>query len=660
MNETSSAPEWLHIGGLQATIAFALYLALSIYFYAFGVILHPSQAYIGQNMDPTFYMWSFVWWPHALLQHLNPFLPTVICAPVGFNLTWAASCPGPSLLLYPITRLFGPVVAYNLVCLSAPAIAAWTAFVLCRYVTRQFLPSLLGGYIFGFSSYMSGHMLGHLNLFLIFPVPLALLLLLFRLDRRLNGSAFVALLALVLTFEFLTSTEVFATASLFGALAISLALLLAPSEYRTKITSLLPEIICAYAVTAIVLIPYLYYVFVRREPPRFNSASEFSSDLLNFFLPTELTWIGHVHFAPVVSHFRGNISENGAYLGAPLMLVILLFAKSHWREPLTDFLLASLVVVALASLGPTMHIAGEATIPLPWSVVSHLPLIDQALPARFVMYLFLIAGVLAALYTSDPCRSAAVRLILGILCFLFLMPNVTYFRIPQVGVTSADTPAFFSSGIYKRYISPAETVLVLPYGYTGASMLWQAQAGMGFRMAEGYVGPTPQEFLGWPILGDLYSGHAGSQFYRQLPMFLEAHQVKAIIVDLHHQGDWPQWLKVLGVSPIEVGGVLFYPVPEDAAMKRNFSGYHEERYHGELALQLERRGDLKAAEREYEELVRLQPDKALYHYYLYLVEKRLGRINRANEEYVKSLPPSLVPAPPGTDQPRPQSTPGAP
>ncbi|MFZ0890333.1 MAG: hypothetical protein WA005_17980 [Candidatus Binataceae bacterium] len=84
------------------------------------------------------------------------------------------------------------------------------------------------------------------------------------------------------------------------------------------------------------------------------------------------------------------------------------------------------------------------------------------------------------------------------------------------------------------------------------------------------------------------------------------------------------------------------------------------RYHEELALQLEGRGNLKAAEREYEELVRLQPDKGLYHYYLYMVEERLGHIGRANEEYVRSLPPSLVPAPPGTDQPRPQSTPGAP
>ena len=83
------------------------------------------------------------------------------------------------------------------------------------------------------------------------------------------------------------------------------------------------------------------------------------------------------------------------------------------------------------------------------------------------------------------------------------------------------------------------------------------------------------------------------------------------------------------------------------------------RYHEELALELERRGKLRAAEREFEELVRLQPDKGLYHYYLYLVETRLGHLSRANEEYVRSLPPSFLPATPGTDRPRPQSAPEA-
>jgi len=49
---------------------------------------------------------------------------------------------------------------------------AESAFLLCRYITGKFFPSVCGGYLFGFSPYMLGHMLlGQPNLTLIFGVP---------------------------------------------------------------------------------------------------------------------------------------------------------------------------------------------------------------------------------------------------------------------------------------------------------------------------------------------------------------------------------------------------------------------------------------------------------------------------------------------------------
>src|SRR5438132_1425304 len=84
-----------------------------------------------------------------------------------------------SLALAPITVLAGPVVAYNLAALAAPALAGWGAFLLCRQVTRSFWPSVAGGYLFAFSSYEIGQMgAGHLNLTLVFALPLAAYLVL--------------------------------------------------------------------------------------------------------------------------------------------------------------------------------------------------------------------------------------------------------------------------------------------------------------------------------------------------------------------------------------------------------------------------------------------------------------------------------------------------
>ena len=379
--------------------AFIVYLSLSIYFFGIPVLFHPTQFYVGMGTDPDIFLWCLVWWPHALANHLNPFI-----SPTGANLAWATSMPGPSLLAYPITRSLGPVVAYNFLCLLAPTSAAWAAFCLCHYITKRFWPALLGGYIFGFSTYMLGQMRGHLFLVIVFPIPIIVLLVLLQLNRAISRRHATIVLTLMLIFEFLTSTEIFATTSIVGAFIIVFALLIFPVDRKRVIWSSLLPLAYAYAATALLLTPCLYYVFSRGEPPPINPAQTYSADLLNFLLPTEVTLIGHNQFAAVTAHFTGNLAENTSYLGIPLLATFLLFTGSYWCKPSARLLILSLLFVCVASLGPTLHIAGQPTVTLPWAVASDLPLIDQALPVRLSLYSFLIAGVITALYLSDSAR----------------------------------------------------------------------------------------------------------------------------------------------------------------------------------------------------------------------------------------------------------------
>ncbi len=154
-----------------ALLAFAIYQALAILWFGTPVLSDFSHTYIGFKIsaDPGGYMWFLKWWPYALSHRLNPFITKIVWAPSGFNLTWAASIPLPALAAAPITQLWGPVVAWNVLCLMSPALAAWCAFILCRHLCGAFLPSLIGGYLFGFSPYMLGHLLGHLSLIVVFP-----------------------------------------------------------------------------------------------------------------------------------------------------------------------------------------------------------------------------------------------------------------------------------------------------------------------------------------------------------------------------------------------------------------------------------------------------------------------------------------------------------
>src|SRR5690242_3184988 len=186
-----------------AAAALLIYLGLSMLF--FGRVLGGglSSFYVGNGPDPEQTIWFLAWWAHALAAHINPLFTHAVWAPAGFNLAWTTNIPLAGLLMLPVTRALGPVAAYNILCLLAPAVVGWAAFVLCRHVVREFAPALLGGFVFGFSPYLICKLLGDLDLVLVPMVPLAVYLVLRAFDGTMQRRTFVILLALVLSAQFL-------------------------------------------------------------------------------------------------------------------------------------------------------------------------------------------------------------------------------------------------------------------------------------------------------------------------------------------------------------------------------------------------------------------------------------------------------------------------
>ncbi|MBA3727853.1 MAG: hypothetical protein H0W94_01360 [Actinobacteria bacterium] len=547
---------------VQAAGAFLAYLASSLLLFGLPTLGDPARTMVGFGTDPGVFVWQFAWWPHAISNGMNPFVTDAVWAPVGYNLAHATSLPAATLLAWPITALFGPVVAYNLVALLAPAMSGFCAFLLCRYVSGAFWPSLAGGAVFGFSPYIAGHMLGHPNLTLVFAIPLVVLLVLRVVDGSISAAGFVLRFALVLVVQFLISLEVFATTTLFGWGTLVLAYLLLGAERRRKLVAVGRLAAGAYGVAAAVVSPYLYHFFFAAgapESPIYDFYPSFySNDLLNFVVPTAITRFGRGEFAEVAAGFTGNISEQVAYVGLPLILIAVLFARIWWRRPAGKLLLVSLVAAAVASLGPALKIGGTETVPLPWALMRHLPLIGFALPGRTMVFGFLVLAVILALWLSDSHVPARPKWILSSLTLVALLPASS-----TLWATKVDTPPFFSSGIHRRYLIEGENTLVLPYGSNGNSMLWQAEAGISFRMAEGYLGVVPPErFSAWPIVGDLYSGQLTPGYEEELRKFLGGNDVRTVIVDERAAGPWEQLLAPLGVAPQRVGGVVLYRVPQ--------------------------------------------------------------------------------------------------
>lgn len=548
-------------GRYQSTAAFLSFLAFSILLFGRGLSGRLTTACIGLRTDPPMFMWYLRWWRYALEHRINPFLTDLVWAPLGFNLAWSTFIPLPAWLVIPFGRAFGETAAYNLLCVVALPLAALSAFLLCRRVTGAFWPSILGGYIFGLSPYMLGQILGgHLHLILAFPIPLAALTWLRRLDGEISARRFSIEIAALLVVQFLCGIELFATMTIFGGFAMLLAIVFFDGETRTGLVDLIGPLAAAYAIAMIVVSPYLYYLFALGFPhgPIWSPA-KFTGDLLNFFIPTETNLLGTFGFARAVSEkFSGDIFENGVYIGIPLLIVVEAYRRSAWRTAAGKLLIATLVVAVVASFGPALRVAGRAVLPMPWALFGSLPVISNALAARFSMYASLAISLIAAIWFSSESARRSTKVFAAVVIGLFFAPNPSaLFWIRPLGL-----PAFFADRTFQHLLEPHEIVLPIPFGASGDCMYWQERSDMYFRMASGWTGITPFEFERMPIVNFFYGETDLPEPGEQLKAYLARFAVTAIVADPSYQrfGAFQPALSSLGVTSQQSADVLIYKI----------------------------------------------------------------------------------------------------
>ena len=545
---------------MNSLAAFVIYVTLSILFFGLRILSRPTELYVGTPPDPVDLMWFLAWWPHAIAHRLHPFLTDIVWAPTGYNLAWATSVPGLSVAMAPVTMTVGPLVAYNILALLAPALAAWGCFILCRGLTGEFWPALAGGYVFGFSTYVIGQLTSHIHLAFVALVPLAVHLVVRRLMGSLSARTFVTELGLVLAAQFTISNEVFATLAVFGTLTALIGIAVAPVALRQTLLMTNALIVAAFGVATVLLAPYLYFMLAFGTPQGpIQDARMHSADLLNFVIPTPVTLVGGDFLRPIADRFLGNYGESTAYVGLGLIALIAAFMRQTWRRPCSKLLLLMLAIVILASLGPQLNVLGRSTIHLPWRAMLALPLINHALPVRFTLYVFLLLAMIVALWLQRGATRSRWTVVTCAL--LLLVPNVTssWWR------SAVRVPPFFGEGIYRQYLSDAEHVLQIPIDNRADGMMWHAASGMSYRIVGGYVGFTPPEFVRWPIVPAFFSARPVLDAERQLKVFLGATGVTTVIIGDGSGDPWAPLIASLEIAPVRVGGVALYRVPPEIA-----------------------------------------------------------------------------------------------
>jgi len=504
--------------------------------------------------DPDVYLWALAWFPHALRHALDPLFTRAVYAPGGYNLAWSTCIPGAALLMAPVTAVLGPLFSYNILTLAAPMAGAFATFVLCRLVTDTFWPSVAAGWLFGFSPFEQVQLPNHLHLALDFLPPLLLYLALKYWMERLPAFKFIAWTAILLVVQFSLSPEIFADTIVFSAIAFTVAYRMV--EPRARVARLIRMSILALTLATLTLIPALAATASSGIGllPVFNPA-HCSVDLSNFFLPG----VGWLSKWPALARPTQRLGcEPAGFMGL-LPLIALLFLVGTGAHGPARLLVTMLAIVLAAALGPVVRFQGRAWLPGVGLLWLPFPLINNALPARFMLFSFLLLALILARWLAER-RWELARWTIAAVALAMLLPGPQFSAVIKPYI-----PGFIANGDYRRLLAPGDTVLILPWGEDGQGTLWQATSAFYFRLAGGYLGAvTPAEYQRWPIVRALdRDGPYILDDGAQLRAFLSAHRVRAVVVS---QPDYPPLAKLcaaLGVAGRRLDGVLFFDLRND-------------------------------------------------------------------------------------------------
>jgi hypothetical protein len=491
----------------------------------------PTTLQAGAGGDPQLVLWLLRWFPFALQHGQMPLLTTHLDYPAGVNLMWNTAFIPLAALVAPLTLGSGAVLASNVLLVLSLGLSAWCAFLAIRRYTNTWSAAFVGGLLYGFSPFMVAQALGHPQMTAAFTPPLMLIALDELIVRQRHRAIWLGLaLGVIGAVQLLIAEEVLATEALIAALGVALLLGMYPGQLRMRAPFILRGLgVAAVAIVVITGYPLAVQFF---GPQQVHGSiwgqRLFVSDLLGFIVPTPMQGVRPPFADAITQRFSTGIYEWDAYLGLPLIAVLVVVARRAKQNRLIQFATLMLIGVAALSMGPVIHVAGLIT-PVPvalvalvlpfvagrqiarrwliypfiaaWASLTLLPVLNQALPDRMMLYAFLFAGLLFALFVDalpSPIRTkfpppevvsvARVRERAGVLTSWAAVALVIVSLIPRLPypVAPVTVPAFFASAAADR-IPEGSVALVAPYSrqWRAEAMVWQAASGMRFRMPEG-------------------------------------------------------------------------------------------------------------------------------------------------------------------------------
>jgi hypothetical protein len=380
--------------------AFAGYLVLSIVMWWGAWSTHPTSVTSCSCGDASLFLWFLEWPAYAIAHGHNPFYSTAMFHPAGIDLLSNTSVLAVGIVLAPVTWLFGPIATMNVASTLGPALSALAMFWLLRRWVSWTPAAFLGGLLFGFSPFLLVNVAGgHLMTSVLVLVPLIVACLdemLVTQERSALRSGVI--LGVLVALQFFISTEVLmitAICSVAGLVVLGVAAAVAD---RDALLRRVPHAARSLGTTAVVAAILLAYpVWFALDGPAHLSGLVWPT-LIPGAGGISLSNLWHLNFQnglrdvmQIAGGYEGPALPQAEYLGLGIFIV-LTGGLVIWRKDRRLWFLAVMGAVGVVlSLGVNVHHW------VPWELLLHVPIIQNIIPARFMIVVTLCAGGMTAI-----------------------------------------------------------------------------------------------------------------------------------------------------------------------------------------------------------------------------------------------------------------------
>jgi hypothetical protein len=463
-----------------------------------------ARAQVGDVQDVNLFAWFMRYEAMAVAHGRLPALTTAaLNAPRGISLMWNTSLLLPGLVLAPVTLLAGPQTTLTMLLTLGFAGSAASLFLVLRRWGASTTAAAIGGAVYGFSPAMLNSGIGHYHLeFAVLP-PLIIDALLRIVTGRGSPVRTGAWLGLLAAAQLFTGEELLIDTVLAGlALTVVLAISRVGVTFK-KTKDAAAGLATGAAVMLLICGRALWAQFhgplAEHYVPRFTHYTSFLAAHPGVFVTPPGDLLFHTAAsAAVAARYPAHLSEYLAYLGWPLLAVLVAAAICYWRHPPVRIMALTFALLELLSLGAGYRSVGPF---LPWHWLQGLPVFSELIPDRLAI---LADGAAAALlaFSLDRARSAAARApawggrhlatAAAVLAVLPLVP------VPYPVAPLTPVPAGWQAAFARLRLAPGARVLVLPIpeSHFTQAMRWQADTGEpgsligGFFLGPGRSGDT--------------------------------------------------------------------------------------------------------------------------------------------------------------------------